>query len=323
MLRANRAHRQGKKETAFRRRSITGSFIVRERLRAYIGGMVSRRILLAGLGAGLAAPRAGRAGPPRYESAWSETSHSAVRLILGGPGLAGLEFRLAPGFKTYWRDPGDSGVPPTFDWSGSDNLAGVEVVWPAPKRFVDGISFYIGYHGAPVFPLRLTPVDAGKPMRLRLRIDYAVCDTMCIPAQGAAELTAPPVSFDSPHATRLAAALARAPLRLAAGEAPPKGYAIGEVALVAGARPAVAVEIDMPRAATKVDLFIEGPRGSFFGKPEIVEAAGQPADATLVRRRFVAPIEQRAKHLPRWPLTLTFVSAGESLEFSTTIDAPR
>ena len=75
-------------------------------------------------------------------SAWAETDHSAVRLIAaartagdGGTVAAGLHFRLEEGWKIYWRSPGDAGFPPRPDWSGSANLAGAKVWWPAPLRF--------------------------------------------------------------------------------------------------------------------------------------------------------------------------------------------
>jgi len=76
-------------------------------------------------------------------SAWDGTQRSAVRLIAGtrvegGAALrAGIEMRVAPGWKTYWRYPGDSGVPPRFDFSKSRNVKSVNVRWPAPQRLAD------------------------------------------------------------------------------------------------------------------------------------------------------------------------------------------
>src|SRR6185437_5231576 len=75
-------------------------------------------------------------------SPWQEESHSAVRLLAGSRSstvlLGGIAFRLEPGWKTYWRTPGDSGVPPRFDFSKSDNIDAVTVLWPAPSTFPDG-----------------------------------------------------------------------------------------------------------------------------------------------------------------------------------------
>src|SRR5450432_2293910 len=77
---------------------------------------------------------------------WQRDGHSAVRLLAGSRGgavlLGGIAFQLQPGWKTYWRNPGDSGVPPRFDFSKSDNIEAVTVLWPAPMKFDDGASGY-------------------------------------------------------------------------------------------------------------------------------------------------------------------------------------
>src|SRR5436309_312013 len=81
--------------------------------------------------------------------------------LLAGNGIAGVELQLPEGWKTYWRTPGDAGgVPPTFDWSKSDNLASVKVLYPAPKRFSDRAGDTVGYKGTVVFPVEVIPKDA-------------------------------------------------------------------------------------------------------------------------------------------------------------------
>src|SRR2546421_5811478 len=75
-------------------------------------------------------------------SPWQRDTHSAVRLLAGsrsgGVLLGGIAFQMQPGWKTYWRNPGDSGVPPRFDFSKSDNVEAVTVLLPAPMKFDDG-----------------------------------------------------------------------------------------------------------------------------------------------------------------------------------------
>ena len=61
------------------------------------------------------------------------------------PLRAGIELRLAPGWKTYWRYPGDSGIPPRFDFAKSRNVKSVTVRWPAPQRLTDESGTSIGY----------------------------------------------------------------------------------------------------------------------------------------------------------------------------------
>jgi DsbC/DsbD-like thiol-disulfide interchange protein len=99
-----------------------------------------------------------------------------------GRRVTALHLRLAPEWKTYWRAPGDAGIPPSFDWSGSENLAGVRLHWPAPEVFhTNGIQS-IGYHDALVLPIEIVPKDAGRPVRLALTVDLGVCRDICMPA---------------------------------------------------------------------------------------------------------------------------------------------
>src|ERR1700692_4696786 len=93
-------------------------------------------------------------------SPWQRDGHSAVRLLAGSRSgavlLGGIAFELQPGWKTYWRTPGDSGVPPRFDFSKSDNIEAVTVLWPAPLKFDDGAGGHsMGYHDGIVLPLRI------------------------------------------------------------------------------------------------------------------------------------------------------------------------
>ena len=114
-------------------------------------------------------------------SPWLQGSHSAVRLLAGSRSgtvlLGGVAFQLEPGWKTYWRTPGDSGVPPRFDFSKSDNVDAVTVLWPAPSIFADGAGGHsLGYKNQVVLPLRIVASNADKPITLRATIDYAVCE---------------------------------------------------------------------------------------------------------------------------------------------------
>src|SRR6476660_1609899 len=126
-------------------------------------------------------------------SPWSSDDHSAVRLLAGSRSgavlLGGVAFRLQPGWKTYWRTPGDSGVPPHFDFSKSENIEAVTVLWPAPMKFDDGAGGYsLGYHNQVVLPLRIVAKNADRPVTLRADINYAVCEKLCIPVEASAEL---------------------------------------------------------------------------------------------------------------------------------------
>ena len=147
-------------------------------------------------------------------SRWDGDARSAIRLVAGSlpagqttPMRAGLEIRLKPGWHTYWRYPGDAGVPPRFDFAGSQNVKAVEVLWPAPQRIPEEGMVAIGYTGDVMLPLAIVPQDVSKPVLLHLKLDYAVCEKLCVPAEGKAELllTGGPSSQDA----ALAAAAAR------------------------------------------------------------------------------------------------------------------
>ena len=129
----------------------------------------------------LAGPAAARA---QDASPWDKQPHAQAQLIAGSVMKsadatylhAGVEIRLDTGWKTYWREPGDSGVPPTFDFAGSDNVKSVTVLWPAPERFPDGAGGNsIGYVGRIVLPLRIVQKDAAKHSSLHLKLSFAVC----------------------------------------------------------------------------------------------------------------------------------------------------
>src|SRR5277367_5446847 len=147
-------------------------------------------------------------------SPWQRDGHSAVRLLAGSRSgavlLGGIAFDLQPGWKTYWRTPGDSGVPPRFDFSKSENIEAVTILWPAPTKFDDGAGGHsLGYHNQIVLPLRIVAKNPDKPVALRADINYAVCEKLCIPIEANLELAF--TSVASTEDTALFAALDTVP----------------------------------------------------------------------------------------------------------------
>ncbi|MBZ8118178.1 hypothetical protein KUD11_05905 [Roseovarius sp. LXJ103] len=126
-----------------------------------------------------------------------------------GTHMAGLEITLAPGWKTYWRAPGDAGIPPQFDWRASQNLAGAEIRWPVPNRVDQDGMISIGYSGTVVLPLRLTPSRAGRDITLSGQISMGVCEDVCIPVDLTLSATLP--KDGTARDPRIAAALANRP----------------------------------------------------------------------------------------------------------------
>ncbi len=190
-------------------------------------------------------------------SPWVTDLHSAFRLIAGSakkdaPALrAGIELKVAPGWHTYWRYPGDSGVPPRFDFSGSNNLASARVRFPAPQLIVDETGNTLGYKGGIIFPVEVLPKDAGAPLTLRLKIEYAVCEKQCVPVEATGEITL--TRGNSTEDTALAAAEARVPRPVSAA-----ALALAVKRVNDAAKPLVAVDLKSP-SGKPVQVFAEGP----------------------------------------------------------------
>ena len=142
---------------------------------------------------------------------WVEGFNNKVRLIAGKAGggpagatpqtYAGVEISMPSGWKTYWRNPGEAGgVPPEFDFSGSENLAKAEVLYPAPHRLVDPkAGENIGYKDHVTFPIAILAKDASKPVSIKVKATYGVCKDICVPAEAELSLDVPgdaPASAD-------------------------------------------------------------------------------------------------------------------------------
>ena len=190
-------------------------------------------------------------------SPWQRDAHSAVRLLAGSRSgtvlLGGVAIQLQPGWKTYWRTPGDSGVPPRFDFSKSDNIEAVTVLWPAPKKFDDGAGgTALGYKQQVVLPLRIVAKNADKPVTLRADINYAVCEKLCIPVEASAELAI--TSVASTEDSALFAALDTVPKPANVGD--PNPLTIRDVKR--DGKSTVLVDVVVPDTRA-VNLFVEGP----------------------------------------------------------------
>jgi DsbC/DsbD-like thiol-disulfide interchange protein len=98
-----------------------------------------------------------------------------------GTHMAALRVTLAPGWKTYWRAPGDAGIPPMFTWTGSDNIAAAQFHWPVPEVFHQQGLRSIGYHDGVVIPIELTPTNNGAAMHMAGQMNFGVCDEICVP----------------------------------------------------------------------------------------------------------------------------------------------
>lgn len=112
-----------------------------------------------------------------------------------GSYVAGLELTLAPGWKTYWRSPGDAGIPPEFDWRRARNLGDVAIEWPTPTVFWQSGMRSVGYQDRVVLPLRLTPKRDGRSIHLRGEMTLGICADVCVPAEITIDTTLPPAAY--------------------------------------------------------------------------------------------------------------------------------
>ncbi|GLK77879.1 protein involved in C cytochrome biogenesis [Methylopila jiangsuensis] len=246
-------------------------------------------------------------------SPWIEDGASALRLVDAGEGeggarIVGLAIRLEAGWKTYWRQPGDSGVPPQFDFSRSENVGEVTVVFPAPERMTDEAGVANVYHGEVLLPLKVRPKTPGAPVRLAVTADYGVCEKVCVPAQAQAALElAPDGFFPGPAAAAVHRALASAPKRVAFG-AEADGLAIAAIRRRANDE----IEVTAKAPAPGANLFAETGDGGFAPSPQPVP------DAPAGEARFRIPFTGA---LPQSGLRLTLAVKGRAIEVAAPLDA--
>ena len=174
-------------------------------------------------------------------SAWTSGANSQARLLAAG-GLqnvgpspfyrAGIEIELKGDAHTYWRQPGDAGIPPSITLTGSRNVKAAQLRFPVPERIDESGLQVLGYRGSVLLPLDIEPQDPAAPVRLALTFNYAACAKICIPAEARGEVELAPKALPGPHAARLAKAVAKIPQRIANG-----GIVALSIAAQAGSAP--------------------------------------------------------------------------------------
>jgi len=279
--------------------------------------MIIQVPLRATLGIGLAILASSMAMEARAQDAspWQHSGHAAVRLLAGSRSgsvlLGGIAMQLEQGWKTYWRNPGDSGVPPRFDFSKSDNVEAVTVLWPAPTKFDDGAGGHsLGYHNQIVLPLRIVAKNADKPVTLRADINYAVCEKICIPVEANAELRFASVASTEDGA--LSAALDTVPKPASIGD--PNPLTIRDVKREG--KSTVLVDVAAPDGK-EVNLYVEGPTPD-WGLPIPNQIEKSPPGV----RRFAFELDGLPPGVKPdgAALKLTLVGGDRSYEFNINLD---
>ncbi|OCX66983.1 hypothetical protein BFP70_03440 [Thioclava sp. SK-1] len=98
-----------------------------------------------------------------------------------GARMAAIRVSLDKGWKTYWRNPGDAGIPPHINFAQSRNVADVKIHWPAPHVFEQNGMRSVGYKDEMILPIEITPQDPNRPMTLSASMDFGICDDICVP----------------------------------------------------------------------------------------------------------------------------------------------
>jgi DsbC/DsbD-like thiol-disulfide interchange protein len=236
---------------------------------------------------------------------------AAVELLDGwrepdGSRVAALEIVLAPGWHTYWRVPGEAGIPPRFDWSGSANLASVEYLWPRPEVFERfGLRSY-GFDDSLVLPLRLRPHDPAAPLELALTLDFGVCEDICMPASASLAARLAPDSGEEGRG-RIEAALAERPL--SADEAGIAEVTCGLAPTARGYELTAEVTFAAAPGAAPLAVLEPGQPGLWIGEPE-----SRTEGRTVTARAPVEAAGAGGPVLERKALRLTLLDADRAVE---------
>ena len=268
-------------------------------------------ILLAALALASLAPLAPASA---RDSGWVHLDYSQVRLVSAQSGVGsgtrvrlGLQIRMRPGFKTYWRSPGDAGIPPRLDWSGSSNLARAEVRWPAPQRFVLAGFNTFGYAEEVVLPIDAELDRPGRPLAASLRLVYGVCRDICVLGEADLALTVPAgEDAASGHAGLVAWYRARVPSRRHADVDISRVQIVregGSRVLDIAARARGRAGFDRP------DIIVEGLEGVALPRPLVAVGGRERRD---LRVRY--PLPGGLPDLAGREVTLTLLDSALALE---------
>jgi DsbC/DsbD-like thiol-disulfide interchange protein len=267
-------------------------------------------------GAFLGIVAGGAFAAPVGESPWTGKTDSKVRLVSGtitqngsaAPYVA-VQLRMDPGWKTYWRNPGDSGVAPSFDWSASKNLKSAEVLYPAPHRFADASGTAIGYKGEVIFPVKITPEHTGEPVDLALTFEYGLCKNLCIPNTASLNVVLPPDLGKGDDAL-IETALDSVP-KPQESDALPR--IVGVTENLDGKKPGLEIEALFPKGASGTDLFIDNADVA-VPVPKVLG----PAEGGKQRFSVTFYTPQEAAAIKGKPLRMVLVSDEGSTETTWT-----
>lgn len=256
--------------------------------------MITAAVLGFGL-LGTALQAAGSSSPIRAEllPGWR---------LASGDHIAALRLVLSPGWKTYWRAPGDAGIPPVFGWQGSRGVAGVQVMWPVPHVFDQQGMRSIGYAKEVILPLRIAATSGD--IALNGRVQIGICKDICIPEE--LRFRADLSDNNTRPDPRISAAMANVPLT--AAEA-----GVGHVTCeLAPSRDGLSItaRVDMPRAGGSEVAVVETANPYLWvAEPQTERRAG-----TLVARTEIMHVDGKAFALKRDGIRITVLGSKMAVD---------
>ena len=140
------------------------------------------------------------AAGPAFGQAVVQTDNVRAELLAdvaavkpGEPFWVGLRQTIRPKWHTYWKNPGESGLPTEIKWTLPPGVKADPIVWPTPHRFDIGGVINYGFQDEAVLLVRITPpADLGAgPLKLAAEANWLVCEDVCIPEDGKFELALP------------------------------------------------------------------------------------------------------------------------------------
>lgn len=247
-------------------------------------------------------------------SDWVTSPGGMIRLVAASPLKDGtipatLEVKLNPGWKTYWREPGASGIPPQVTLDPAGGVVLERIGFPVPKTFDDGVVRYVGYDKSVAFPLTLKRTQADGDVNIRASVFLGICEDICIPVQGELTLALKDGVFDNPlDGARIDDAIAALP------EPPSKDFAVTESRYDAD-KAMLHLALRLPTASAHPELFLAGPSGAAFGKPEITMTGDAALSAVIPVR-----LSGKDRELKGKPIILTVRADGRSMETTLAFD---
>lgn len=206
------------------------------------------------------------------DSGWAETEGGRMRLVIDptprddGTIAGFLDIDLNAGWKTYWRDPGSAGIPPTLDFSQSKGVAFLSMDYPAPVRVDDGYAIWAGYTAPVQLPLTFRRTASGDG-QVHAQAFIGICEKICVPFQAelVVDLPADPAGHDTARQA-VDAAFERLP------EAPGPDFSLEDTLLeMNGTQLTISAKLPAFRpSGTDPEIFVSGPEGYAFAPPKLV-----------------------------------------------------